>query len=141
MTNNGILNNIFLYDAEYGEGHQVSPCGDVYSFGILLLELFTGKAPTNDTFADGLSLQGYVQAAFPDHLMDIVDPAIVAVEENHAFDVHNGTSNGPQGQINSILVSVTGLALLCTKQAPAERISMRNAATELRKIRSHIIRQ
>lgn len=92
-------------------------------------------------FADGLSLQGYVHAAFPDHLMDIVDPAIVAAEENHACDVHIGISNGPQGQINSIVVSVTGLALLCTKQAPAERISMRNAATELRKIRAHFGRQ
>ena len=51
-------------------------CGDVFSFGVLLLEMFTGKAPTDAMFVDGLTLQGFVEIAFPEKLMDIVDTAV-----------------------------------------------------------------
>ncbi len=41
--------------AEYGAGGQASVVGDAYSFGITLLEMFTGKAPTDNMFREGLS--------------------------------------------------------------------------------------
>ena len=62
--------------------------------------------------------------------MEIVDPVIIAIDENYACDWREGSNNGHQGQINSVIVSVTGLRLLCSKQASAEKISlsMRDAA-------------
>ena len=42
--------------AEYGMGNEVSIYGDVYSYDILLLEMFTGKRPTDNMFHDSLSL-------------------------------------------------------------------------------------
>ncbi|KAG9160556.1 hypothetical protein Leryth_020716 [Lithospermum erythrorhizon] len=50
---------------EYGLGQKPSTAGDVYSYGIMLLEVFTGRSPTNESF-EGLSgLKNWVQMAFP----------------------------------------------------------------------------
>ena len=54
---------------EYGEGGQVSSCGDVYSFGTVILELFTGMAPTHDMLRDGLTLHKHAENAFTGMLM------------------------------------------------------------------------
>nr|GFC88697.1 protein kinase-like domain-containing protein [Tanacetum cinerariifolium] len=47
--------------------------GDIYSFGILLLEVMTGKKPTDDMFIDGLSLHKFSYMALPDHAVDVID--------------------------------------------------------------------
>ncbi|XP_066333943.1 probable LRR receptor-like serine/threonine-protein kinase At3g47570 [Miscanthus floridulus] len=75
-TFTGIRGTVGYVAPEYGEGGQVSLCGDVFSFGVLLLEMFTGKSPTDAMFVDGLTLQGFVEIAFPEKLMDIVDTAV-----------------------------------------------------------------
>jgi serine/threonine protein kinase len=40
-------------------GSEVLARGDVYSHGILLLELFTGKRPSDDMFKEGLDLHKF----------------------------------------------------------------------------------
>ncbi|CAL2267945.1 unnamed protein product [Prunus armeniaca] len=52
----GLIGSIGYIPPEYGMGGQVSFLGDIYSFGIPLLEMFTGKRPTDDMFRDGLSI-------------------------------------------------------------------------------------
>ncbi|XP_028955872.1 probable LRR receptor-like serine/threonine-protein kinase At3g47570 [Malus domestica] len=73
----GVKGTIGYTPLEYGMGHEVWPQGDVYSYGILLLEMFTGKRPTGDMFQGFSNLHNYVKAALPELVLDIVDPVLI----------------------------------------------------------------
>ena len=71
--------------------------GDVYIYGILLLEMLTGRSPTEEVFKDGHNLRNYVKIAFPNNIMEIVDAtlfsmgneylAVAREEENNIINV------------------------------------------------------
>jgi serine/threonine protein kinase len=47
--------------------------GDTYSYGMVLLEMFTGRRPTG-SFIDGVAnLISFVKMAYSDHLLEILD--------------------------------------------------------------------
>ncbi|XP_027768264.1 LRR receptor-like serine/threonine-protein kinase EFR [Solanum pennellii] len=69
------LTQLLLY--EYGMGSEASTQGDVYSFGIVLLEILTGKRPTDDMFGGDLNLHDFVRNAMPDGAIEIVDPRLM----------------------------------------------------------------
>nr|XP_027082505.1 putative receptor-like protein kinase At3g47110 [Coffea arabica] len=50
---------------EYGMGVEASILEDVYSYGILLLEMITRKRPTDDMFMDEFDLHNFVKRALP----------------------------------------------------------------------------
>ena len=116
----------FVIFAEYGEGGPVSAAGDVYSFGVLLLELFTGRNPTEYMFKDGLTLHTFVRMAFPERVMDIVDPNLTPADAMDSNAVN---------KMRECLISIIKVGLTCSKQSPAERMSMEDVAIQLRKIR------
>ncbi|MBA0866776.1 hypothetical protein Goshw_024328, partial [Gossypium schwendimanii] len=47
------------------------------AFGILLLEIFTRKRPTDDMFKDGLKLHLFSKMALPDQVLEVVDPLLL----------------------------------------------------------------
>ncbi|CAM0943092.1 unnamed protein product [Alopecurus aequalis] len=129
----GIRGTIGYVAPEYGQGGQVSACGDVYSFGIVILELFTGMAPTHDMFTDGLTLQKRVENALPRMLMQIVDPVLLSIEEANEGGLRVGSDTMDHG--SSAIFSIMKVALSCIEHNPTERICMRDAAAAIRKIR------
>ena len=122
--------NFFL--VEYGEGSAVSTIGDVYSLGILLLEMFTGRSPTDEMFNGSLDLHKFAENALPEKIWDIVDPAI---------SMHtNGYSSTIRSGIQNCLVSVVSLGISCSKKQPKERIPIQDAAIEMHAIRDSYLK-
>lgn len=52
---------LFISEPEYLQSGRATEKSDVYSFGVLLLELVTGKRPTDPSFVKrGLNVVGWV---------------------------------------------------------------------------------
>jgi serine/threonine protein kinase len=119
--------------AEYGLGNEVSILGDVYSYGVLLLEMFTGKRPTDSEFGEALGLHKYVQMALPNKVIDIADYQLLS--KNMDGDV--STPNPDiRGDIRiACITSVLHIGVSCSKENPTDRMQIGDALKELLTIR------
>ncbi|KAJ4776599.1 Leucine-rich receptor-like protein kinase family protein [Rhynchospora pubera] len=123
---NNTLYGIVPSSIEYAQGGPVSTAGDVYSFGILLLEIFTARNPTEYMFKDGVTLHNFVEMAFPERVMDIIDPNLIAADVMERSVLNKMCES---------LVSVVKVGLTCSKQSPVERMSMEDVAIQLHEVR------
>ncbi|XP_048420311.1 putative receptor-like protein kinase At3g47110 [Pyrus x bretschneideri] len=73
----GIRGTVGYATPEYGMGSEVSRNGDVYNFGILLLEMFTGNRPTDNMFGDSFNLHNFVKMALPGRVTEIADAPLL----------------------------------------------------------------
>ena len=73
------MNNRFAFCiwflAEYAYTMQVTVPGNVYSYGVVLLEILTSKLPVDDVFGEGVDLVKWVHTApargeTPEQIMD-----------------------------------------------------------------------
>ncbi|KAF2582831.1 hypothetical protein F2Q68_00005551 [Brassica cretica] len=76
LSSAGVRGTIGYAAPEYGMGGQPSIHGDVYSFGILLLEMFTGKRPTNEIFEGNITLHSYIKSVLPERVMHAADESV-----------------------------------------------------------------
>ncbi|XP_031253117.1 LOW QUALITY PROTEIN: probable LRR receptor-like serine/threonine-protein kinase At3g47570 [Pistacia vera] len=139
----GLRGSIGYIPPEYMCG-QVSMLGDIYSYGILLLEMFTGKRPTDEMFKDDFSIYKFVFIAFPNHVMDVVDPSLLFEEENEdgieesIIDIESGINN--KKLLEECLVSVLRVGLLCSKTSPEERMAMNDVVNSLKAMRNSFLK-
>eukprot|EP01018_Ginkgo_biloba_P027334 Gb_24907 [translate_table: standard] len=113
---------------EYGQGGMVSAKGDVYSYGILLLEMLTRRQPTDDMFSGGLNLQKWVNMAFPERLVEVVDECLFT---NVSDDEHH--------KIYECVRKMMGVGLACTKEMPQQRPQMRDVVGALKSIKKAFV--
>ncbi|TXG74864.1 hypothetical protein ES288_1Z004100v1 [Gossypium darwinii] len=128
----GLRGTIGYAPPEYGMGSGLSTKGDVYSYGILLLEMFTGKRPTDERFRDGLSLRNFVKAALPERIVKVTDP--ILVEERVARGTP-GVKNSRNDRHLRCLNSLFEIGLTCSAESPNERIDMSDVVIKLCSIR------
>ncbi|XP_050116001.1 probable LRR receptor-like serine/threonine-protein kinase At3g47570 [Malus sylvestris] len=146
----GLKGSIGYIPPENGTGGQVSTLGDVYSFGILLLEMFTGKRPIDDMFKDGLSIHQFTAMSMHDHVLDIIDPLLLIEGKDDDDRCGNDAQERPftryleqnpvQGRrLEECLVSVMQLGLACSATTPGERMLMNVVVNKMKTIRDSYI--
>jgi serine/threonine protein kinase len=133
----GVKGTIGYIAPEYaGGGRRASTSGDVYGFGIILLEMMIGKRPTDPMFKDGVSIVDFVDSNFP-HEIDHVIDAYLIEEWKDITQV----KKVPENYIHECLVSVLKLALSCTHSVPSERMNMKEIACKMHAIKTSYIGQ
>lgn len=102
-------------------GYKISTRCDVYSFGVLLLEMLTGTRPTDAMFTDGMSLHKLVSSAYPNGLCEVLDP-YMSQEGDHKFATLT---------LQSFLLPLVEVALLCSMDLPQDRPEMRDVSVKI----------
>ncbi|MBA0603715.1 hypothetical protein Gorai_001941, partial [Gossypium raimondii] len=125
---------------EYGMGSELSTKGDVYSYGILLLEMFTGKRPTDERFKESLSLHNFVKSTLPERITEIIDPILLQQRDTRGT-IANITRNRNilgNGRHLQCLISMLKIGLICSGESPSERMDMNDIVTKLCSIRDKL---
>jgi len=137
---------VILYVSEYGFGSKASTEGDVYSFGILLLEMFTAKRPTDEMFKEGLSLNKFVSSMDENEVVKVADRRLI---EDYECSTQNSNSDDRGTGFDSnthwmhkaedCIADVLRVGLSCAADQPKERWNMREALSKLHAIKHSML--
>ncbi|XP_024953782.2 probable LRR receptor-like serine/threonine-protein kinase At3g47570 [Citrus sinensis] len=111
---------------EYGSEGIVSTKCDVYSYGVLLMETFTRKKPTDEMFIGEMSLRDWVNKSLSGELTQVIDANLARDEQSFFVKM-------------DCLSSIMHLALDCCMESPDQRIYMTDAAAKLKKIKEKFL--
>uniref|UniRef100_A0A0E0M1D3 non-specific serine/threonine protein kinase n=1 Tax=Oryza punctata TaxID=4537 RepID=A0A0E0M1D3_ORYPU len=129
-TANMLCGSIGYIPPEYGYGSNPTTKGDVYSFGVLVLEMVTRKKPIDDMFDAGLSLHKWVKNHYHGRADAVVDPALARMVRDQTPEVRR-MSDVAIGELLE-------LGILCTQESAAVRPTMMDAADDLDRLKRYI---
>lgn len=96
---------------------KITEKSDVYSYGVVVLEVLTGKQPIDPTIPDGLHIVDWVRQRRGQ--IEVVAPSLCS---------------RPETEIEEMLQTL-GVALLCVNPSPDDRPTMKDVAAMLKEIR------
>ncbi|KAI7983632.1 MDIS1-interacting receptor like kinase 1 [Camellia lanceoleosa] len=101
---------------EYGYTLKVDEKSDIYSYGVVLMELLTGKRPLEPEFGESVDINEWIRKKIRDNrsLEEALDPNV-----------------GNCKHVQEEMMLVLRIALLCTAKMPKDRPSMRDVITML----------
>lgn len=116
--------------AEYGFGSNTSTKGDVYSFGILVLEMVARKRPVDDMFVGGLSLHKWVKNHYQGRVDKVIDSSLVRASRDQSPEVKK--------MWDVAIGEMIELGILCTQESPSTRPTMLDAADDLDRLKRYL---
>ncbi|KAL8048590.1 hypothetical protein ABFX02_07G075900 [Erythranthe guttata] len=110
---------------EYGLEGLVSTRCDVYSYGVMVMETFARKKPSDDMFGGDLTLKSWVQMSLNNESSsEVIDANLLNMENEIGFEKNV-----------QCVSSILELALRCSAESSGDRINMKEALTVLQKIK------
>ncbi|CAM8955314.1 unnamed protein product [Rhodiola kirilowii] len=115
---------------------NVSRQGDMYSYGILLLEMITGKKPTDEIFNDGLNLRNFCKLALSEStLTDVLDPCLLT--ELYAI-ANNQMHDDVVLKMQECTAAIAEIGIGCSMESPDARMDIGHAIKELHLIKKKL---
>lgn len=102
---------------EYGYMMKITEKSDVYSYGVVVLEVLTGKQPIDPTIPDGIHLVDWVRQRRGG--IEVLDQSLLS---------------RPESEIEEMMQAL-GIALLCVNFSPDERPTMKDVTAMLKEIK------
>ncbi|XP_074279760.1 putative receptor-like protein kinase At3g47110 [Silene latifolia] len=124
--------------SEYGLGSEPSIEGDVYSYGILLLELMTGKSPTDSMFKEGYNLHLHAEAALPDQVIQIADPSLEEDNLTEEDEDPRAIQDELQRRVECI-TTVISVGISCSNHLPQQRMKIVDARSRLQSAKDNLL--
>ncbi|KAJ0771372.1 putative protein kinase RLK-Pelle-LRR-XII-1 family [Helianthus annuus] len=131
----GVRGTIGYAAPEYGVGSKVSRNADMYSYGIMLLEMMTCKKPTDVMFGEELSLHNYAKKAMGDGALEIVDPVLLK-DEKKTSNKEEATGYTNHERCLRLLLEI---GVSCSMESPQYRMDTASVIQELQLIKDAIL--
>ncbi|XP_022965668.1 LRR receptor-like serine/threonine-protein kinase [Cucurbita maxima] len=120
-TNPQFAGSYGYFAPEYGCMLRITDKSDVYSYGVVLLEIITGKKPVDSSFTEGQHVIQWVR----DHLKKKKNP----------ISILDSKLQGRPDPIIQEILQALGISLLCTSDRAEDRPTMKDVTALLREIR------
>ncbi|GJX37545.1 leucine-rich repeat receptor-like protein kinase TDR [Tanacetum coccineum] len=102
---------------EYAYTLQVDEKSDIYSYGVLLMELISGKRSVDSEFGEGNSIVDWVRSRMK--------------RKEGTNNVLDENAGGSCSSVREEMMCALKIAMLCTSRNPADRPSMRDVVSML----------
>ncbi|KAJ7942774.1 Receptor kinase [Quillaja saponaria] len=111
---------------EYYQSFRCTAKGDVYSFGVVLLELLTGRHPTDKKDFGDTNLVGWTKMKVREgKQMEVIDPELLLVTE--------GTDEAEAKEVKE-MIRYLEITLQCVNDFPSKRPNMLQVVAMLREL-------
>ncbi|KAL4358459.1 hypothetical protein AHAS_Ahas09G0288800 [Arachis hypogaea] len=108
--------------AEYGYSMNITEKSDVYSYGVVLLEILSGRSAVESHVGDGQHIVEWVKRK-----MGSFEPAVSILDTK---------LQGLPDQMVQEMLQTLGIAMFCVNSSPSERPTMKEVVALLMEVKS-----